>query len=297
MSRALGAALEKLHGAGEGACSSSALTRSQREALEQFARETGCVRVLKRGRGWVYEIIKRSVFDRHLADLRPDLASGSGLERQGRSGNVATRRDSKAGGHQHANYYLLLKAADESARWLNNGGVVFNLDDATQSQGAGVLQVTPGDGWYSQQPLWLVENQAVFDDLDWVDATIGGSVAYYAGNLPRVLLQWLAARRRASRIILFADYDGVGLDNYRRLKDAAGDAAEFWLMPQWHSLIERYGNRTIWENNVELFESARKALATSAPEDPVHDLIEVLAHYGMMLEQEAVVIPVSSRSS
>ena len=290
MSRALGAALEKLHGASEGECSSSALTRSQREALEQFARETGCVRVQKRGRGWVYEVTQHKVFNRHLAELRPEQASERLLELEQRAGNIATRRASKMGGHQHANYYLLLKAADESASWLNNEGIVFDLGEATQCQGAGVLHVTPGDTWYSEQPLWLVENQAVFDDLDWVDDTIGGSVAYYAGNLPRVLLQWLAERQRASRIVLFADYDGVGLDNYRRLKEAVGDMAEFWLMPQWRSLVERYGNRTIWANNVDLFESARKALAISAPEDPVHELIEALAHLGMMLEQEAVVI-------
>jgi hypothetical protein len=121
-------------------------------------------------------------------------------------------------------------------------------------------------------------------------------VAYYAGNLPRTLLQWLAEGRRASRIILFADYDGVGLENYQRLKAALGNQAEFWLMPQWRTLLERYGNRDIFQDNVRRFEAARQALAAVAPGDAVHELIEAMAYKGMMLEQESVMIPVGSRS-
>ncbi|XOZ33163.1 hypothetical protein ACMDCT_13230 [Halomonadaceae bacterium KBTZ08] len=288
MSRALSAALAKLGNAEEGTCSSSALTRAQRRALEQFSRETGCVHWRRSGRGWLYEVSNRAVFERHLESLQPDSEASLDPTLNTRARNIATHRDSKASAPQHGHYYLLLKACNEGCIWGNDAGSQLELSESTRAYGLGALQVQPSDSWRSAQPLWLVENQALFDDLSWMPPSVGGSVAYYAGNLANTLLNWLALRPRAPEIILFPDYDGVGLDNYRRLKEAVGEQARFWLMPDWQRLLTRYGNRAIWRQNVQSFECAREALATLAPDDPVHELIEVLAHHGMMLEQEAV---------
>lgn len=288
MSQPLAAALAKLANSASGACSSSALTQAQRRALEQFSRETGCIRWRRSGRGWRYEISNRPVFERHLESLQPDSEASLDPALNARARNIATHRASKASAHQHGHYYLLLKACNQGCTWDNDAGSRLELLESTRAYGLGALQVQPADGWHSGQPLWLVENQALFDDLSWMPPSIGGSVAYYAGNLSNTLLNWLAQRRRASEIILFPDYDGVGLDNYRRLKEAVGTQARFWLMPDWQRLLARYGNRTIWRQNLPSFESAREALATLAPDDPVYELIEALAHHGMMLEQEAV---------
>ncbi|TDT44553.1 hypothetical protein DES49_0664 [Halospina denitrificans] len=288
MNQALAAALAKLAENEEKARSSSAFTQAQRRALDEFIQQTGCIRVYRKGRGWGYEVCNQTLFNRHLQELRPDRDSDLASDLNDRARNIATRRSSKAGQHQHDLYYLLLKASGSGVQWFNDEGVTLELSESTDAYGLGALQVAPSDTWRTDQPLWLIENQALFDSLDWVEPALGGSVAYYAGNLTNNLLRWLESRQRASQVILFPDYDGTGLENYARLKTAIGDQASFWLMPGWKALLARYGNRTIWQDNLVTFETARQRLKWLAPEDRVHELIEELAFWGMMLEQEAI---------
>ena len=51
-----------------------------------------------------------------------------------------------------------------------------------------------GDDWHTAAPLWLIENQALFDDTSWLPAGAGGTLCYYSGQLSGLLLNWLAER-------------------------------------------------------------------------------------------------------
>jgi hypothetical protein len=71
-------------------------------------------------------------------------------------------------------------------------------------------------------------------------------------------------RPRAPSAILFADYDGIGLQNYARLRDRRFNNCEFWLMPNWAELLHQHGNRDIWLNNLANFQDALARLQTQA---------------------------------
>lgn len=291
MSQTLVAALAKLHES-TGTLPASAFTISQRRALDELARRTGAVRVKTEGSGSVYQVVNPQLIQAHLHTLRPQSVAEIDADLPKRAANIAHGRNSKSRAHGHTVHYLLVKAIGDGVCWENRSGDAlqrgFDLSALTASAGAGVLALGEGDGWQSSQPLWLVENQALFDRVDWMPAGTRGTLAYYAGYLPARVLQWLAARRRVPEVILFPDYDGVGLLNYARLRESCAAPCAFWLMPGWQGLLAAYGNGEVWRNTQAEFQAALTRLEAAGLERGVQDLCAALSQAGMALEHEAV---------
>ncbi len=285
--QALRAALLKLQG--KSTLPASQFTAAQRMALDQFARRTGAVNCLRQGRGDVYSVCDQAVFDAHVSQLSPQVEPLIAEHLPLRAQHVAHARDSKARRHQHGIYYPLLKAVGDAVSWHEaERGAELALSAATSDFGAASLSIRSDDAWHSEQVLWLVENQALFDRTDWLPEGTQASLLYYGGQLDGRLLSWLGYRPRASQVILFADYDGVGLSNFARLREALGDACDFWLMPQWESKLARYGSVQLWRDTLRHFTTAVAQLPA-----PVRELTEQMQQLGMALEQEAVWLPAS----
>ncbi|MDP5059929.1 MAG: hypothetical protein NWQ11_10735 [Pseudomonadales bacterium] len=291
MSRRLRAGLGKLRAAA-GQLPGSKLSQAQREALAVFARQTGAVTIEPSGRGVIYRIAEASVVEQHWRNLTPDEAASQDTTLPLRSVNIAQARGSKSARHGHDVHYLLLKAAGPVI-WQDHNGQRLNLQQATQQQGAAVLAIHKGpqrdSGWYTSDTLWLVENQALFDRLDWLPDASPQTVAYYAGHVRDDLLEWLAARPRAATIKFFPDYDGVGLLNFARVKLRLGESVSLWLMPHWESHLSRYGNNHLWQKTAVAFTAALGQLApVLATEPELRRLIDAMQTQGLALEQEAV---------
>jgi hypothetical protein len=306
MSRALAAALARLlEGASNPsqaqACQASAFTALQRRALEDLARSTGALRLKPEGRGSVYEVVSVEVLTTHLRALRPQQASEIDPALPRRAANIAQSRSSKGRSHGHALHYLLVKSisggviwhgkspeAEEKQETQQQHGCAFDLSQATDTAGAGVLATTEDDDWHSDEPLWLVENQALFDRLDWLPPDAQGTVAYYAGQLPGRLLKWLAYRPRAPEVIVFPDYDGVGLLNYARVLEVCASPTRFWLMPDWSRLLTTYGSHAVWLSTQQEFEAAVARLQTAQAPPEVMAMCTALRAQGLALEHESV---------
>jgi hypothetical protein len=267
----------------------SQFTAAQRSALDRFARQTGAVSCLRQGRGDVYSVCDQAVFEAHVTGLSPKVEPAIAAQLPLRAQHVAHARDSKARRHHHGMYYPLLKAVGDAVIWREiDRGTDLELSAATWDFGAASLCIHPDDAWHTEQSLWLVENQALFDRTDWLPEGTQATLLYYGGQLDGRLLSWLGHRPRASQVILFADYDGVGLSNFARLREALGDACDFWLMPQWESKLARYGSVQLWRDTLRHFTAAVAQLPA-----PVRELTEQMQHLGMALEQEAVWLPAS----
>jgi len=285
--QALRAALLKLQG--KSPLPASQFTPAQRSALDRFARQTGAVNCLRQGRGDVYSVCNQAVFEAHVTQLSPQVEPSIADQLPLRAQHVAHARDSKARRHQHGSYYPLLKAVGDAVIWREiDRGTDLELSAATWDFGAASLCIHPDDAWHTEQALWLVENQALFDRTDWLPEGTQATLLYYGGHLDGRLLSWLGHRPRASRVTLFPDYDGVGLSNFVRLREALGDACDFWLMPQWESKLARYGSVQLWRDTLRHFTTAVAQLPA-----PVRELTEQMQHRGMALEQEAVWLPAS----
>ena len=103
-----------------------------------------------------------------------------------------------------------------------------------------------------------------------------------------MVLDWLEAKPRASQIVFFPDYDGIGLQNFARLRERVGDACEFWMIPGWRDLIQCYGNRKIWQDNLANYQDAIARLKALGMQPELADLCCSLQSSGMALEQETV---------
>lgn len=295
MSRCLVEALVKLlEGAGSSqtqTCRASAFTTAQRQALEDLGRRTGALRVRTEGRGSAYQVVNLDILTSHLQHLRPQHAEDIDPSIPRRAANIAQSRNSKGGTHGHELHYLLIKSISEGVIWRNQPlceGHGFDLSQTTRIAGAGVLALREQDAWCSDQPLWLVENQALFDRLDWLPSGSQGTVAYYAGQLPGRVLNWLAHQPRASQVIIFADYDGVGLLNYARLLERCRSPCTFWLMPDWRFLLGKYGSHVVWQNTQSDFQTAYPRLKAAGAPAGVLDLCVELSRQGLALEHESV---------
>lgn len=302
MSRALVAALAKLLDGKDQTqtitCSASTFTHLQRQALENLGRQTGALRVKPEGRGNVYEVVNVALLLSHLRDLRPQHADEIDTSIPNRAVNIAASRNSKSQSHGHELHYLLVKSISNDVVWVNNQDAaeqIFDLSATTNIAGASVLAIREDDAWRSEQPLWLVENQALFDRLDWLPAGSQGTVAYYAGQLPGRLLSWLAYRSRTPEIILFPDYDGVGLLNYARLLERSSSPCSFWLMPEWQMLLQKYGNNLVWQNTLSDFQAAFPRLKAAGASADVIELCLTLSRQGLALEHESVWLSASDK--
>ena len=282
MDRTLRAALLKLHG--QPSLQASQFTAAQRSALDRFARQTGAVICQRQGRGDVYRVSDPRLFDIHLSALSPQVGMLATGDLPLRAQHIAHARDSKARHHQHECYYPLLKAVGEKVLWRQGErGSELPLSQLTHHFGAASLCIEAGDTWQSGQPLWLVENQALFDRTDWLPVGTQATLLYYGGQLDGRLLAWLGQRPRASRVVLFPDYDGVGLANFARLFAQLGDTCEYWLMSDWQSKLALYGSQRLWQDTLREFTSAVPQLP-----DDLGPLTEQMRQSGRALEQEAV---------
>lgn len=287
MSRALADALVKLLAQADGT-PATRFTQAQRSALDALARATGLLSTRPQGRGIVYRIVNRAGLEAHLRTLRPEAIDTLSPHLPRRAANIASRRDSKAGSATHALHYLLLKAVGDDVAWYRPGGTRLDLSASTQSAGVGALAIEENDDWQSDQPLWLVENQALFDDSSWLPAGTQASLAYYAGQIPHRLVAWLAEKARVPQLILFADYDGVGLQNFVRLREQIATPCSFWLMPDWQALLRRYGSNRIWQDTQQAFMGATMRLAALDPPTELLALCAAMSREGLALEHEAV---------
>lgn len=287
MSRSLAAALSRLLSI-NGDAPASLFTDAQRKALDELSRHTKALSARPQGRGVVYQVTHRTTLAGILRTMRPDMASALPEGLPQRATNVATHRDSKARKAGHEIHYLLLKAIGDDVRWSRGDQCKLELSPVTAAGGAGALATQPEDGWQSDTPLWLIENQALFDRTDWLPAHTRASLAYYGGQIPERCLAWLAHSPRAPEVILFADYDGVGLQNYARLLERCRSRCSFWLMPGWRALLTRYGSQAIWRDNHAAFMAAAARLDELGAPDEVLELCGRMSREGLALEQEAV---------
>lgn len=286
MNRSLREALIKLENSG-GECLGSRFTPSQKRVLDEFLLRTACITRKRQGNGTVYRVSNSPVFMQNLRELRPDAASGD-QTLPVRAQNLASTRSTKGRKSSHAASYRLLKATMPGVAWKCEGESL-DLWQLTSIAGALAIDISQVEcSLTTDSPLWLVENQGLLDDTSWVPEGLQGAVLYYQGQVSDRLVEWLCGTKRSPRILFFPDYDGVGLENYARLRIALGETIELWLMPDWRRKLERYGDPGVWRNNLKYVANAEEKLNLCQEPVEVLELIEALKLSGKALEQEAV---------
>jgi hypothetical protein len=283
-------ALKRLIAEDEPSLTASAFTIKQRQALEQFARDTRLLELVKQSRSTVYKVLNRQSVLNYLRQQHPIDVNDLPADIPERSRNIGLDRNSKTGKTLHDCYYLLMKAWDANLLWQDNTQSL-QVADLTERFGVASLKIKPESTWQCTGPILLVENQALFDQCDWLPVNFTGCLVYYGGQLSDLILRWFSSYQRADTVILFPDYDGVGLSNYVRLKQAlpSETSLQFYWLPDWEDKLQRYGNAEVWLNTRQAFENTFQKLATlQLLNEDFIKLGQLSQRYGKVLEQEAI---------
>lgn len=288
MSRVLVKALTRLIEVYPDSIAGSTLTLSQKKQLEEFSRKTQSVQIIPKGRGVVYGILDMDVVKVTLDQLAPIQDLSSTVPQ--RAANIASTRSSKQGRVGHDVTYVLAKAV-ANPLWESAGGPTEHLNVATEEFGVFSLEVggERNRELNTHHSIWLVENQALFDRLDWLPNNEPTTVIWYRGQLHNKLIDWLSVPDRAPMVYFFADYDGVGLNNFRRLSERLKERAEFWMMPNWKALLKRYGQNQLWVDTAREFDSfERNSQRLLEQSSTLQCLVKEMKKQGLALEQEAI---------
>ena len=268
----------------------SAFTAKQRTELEQFARDTRLITIIKKGRSVKYQINNKEGIINFIKARQPLTDQQLDSSLPARSKNIGKERDSKKGMTAHKSCYLLMKSWNHNLRWQNESSEMIPAA-LTDKFGVAAVEISKNDQWRMNGPIWFVENQTLFDQSDWLPNDFNGCLVYYAGQLPNVLMTWLSEAKRCPKIVLFPDYDGIGLSNFARLAESlnVNTLLSFYWMPDWEYKLETFGNREIWLKTRVMFENAYKKLESMGRLDSdLINLAKLSQRYGKALEQESI---------
>jgi hypothetical protein len=262
----------------------SSIAQSLRKELEIWAERKGCISIQKVGKGKVFRVVDEKTLEWEIAHLAPkkDLD-----DLPARVQNLAKNSNTKAGQTTLDFSYFLCKAVGD--------GVIVNGVDVsfiTKSLGCFVLPIKDdSDGFECNGSLILVENQQLLDDLRWIPSDFNGIILYYAGNLSARLRAWLTKSSFAS-VILFPDYDAVGINNYANLVESSPNARWYW-MNDWKKKLIEHGSSELRKkgNQDALFENLWNRFKENGyPDENLEKLMVEIRRQGKMLEQEAILL-------
>lgn len=261
-----------------------------RKQLDEFALRTRQIEVRCDGRTTVYRVLNRAALQNYYQQLHPVDPSDLSEDLPDRSRNIGINRNSKKGRSGHETSYLLMKAWDDDVVW-QNGQHTLSVATMTRHFGAAVLQINSDQAWLCNCPLLLVENQALFDRPDWLEPDFDGCLIYYAGQISDWMLNWFSALPRSPQLVLFPDYDGVGLSNYLRLAETlpTSTALKFFWMSDWQRKLVAFGDSEIWANTRTQFENAFTKLdELGLADERFRELAFLAQRHGKSLEQESI---------
>jgi len=260
-----------------GSVTASSVSRSAWDEILPML-SSGALRKEKTGAGSRLSLADRKAVAGQLERVRPNWTDTGNAPP--RASAVRKYRDSKRAISNNPEP-IYLRSCRESCVW-SNGINSLDVADLTRIADIAAIATKTDDQWHSDAPIGLIENKEVFFHCERLYRQVEcGSFIYYGGNVPKRMNEWLAARERAPLILLYADYDPVGLNNYLRLKQKIGAAVEFVVPPNFEELMEKWGKHQLLEKNVKYLRYIEQS------EDVfVKRMVNAMQKHGCGLEQE-----------
>jgi len=260
----------------------SRLSAGCRRELQPFF-DSGALEQRRAGAGSRVVVVDAAAIAGMLAHYTPDSAEAV-APLSGRAQAVRMFRNSHRV-NADTPLTLLLRAPGAGAI-LTKPQLELDISAQTRAYGVAALATVASDQWYCPAALALVENEEAFYFAERLPQVAANTVfIYYSGHISDKLAQWLSAQPRTPQLLVYPDYDPVGLHNYERMRRLLADITPVQLVlpADFEALLARYGRP-------ELLREQRQYLPTlqQSPEPLVHSVIELLQRHGCGLEQEAL---------
>src|SRR3989338_7059752 len=263
--------------------------RARKELAKLF--DLGALREERRGSGWVVVVAKQDSMHRFAESQFPSGLFGEDDTSEGRRTQSLNRfGDTKSMPGLDFEFVLLRAFGDaQVVTTMSKRKVKSDAPEITRQTGCIALTLMDG-GDIAELPLIrgnvaTVEGPELFYRFDW--ASVDVSVAILTnGRMSERLLNWVTSSMIEGRLIHFGDYDPVGLDEYRRLKERAPHAT-FYIPQNLENHFKE--NRFLKPKLMEKSSAILHRLAKTQDTD-VLAVINLMQRYGGGIEQEVLLL-------
>ncbi len=263
------------------------------EALLVTLRQTGAVTRERAGRGWKLVLHNPEALRAVLAAQAPGILEAANPVLGPKAQAVSRSRDAHTAGAGEAD--LVLLKAKPGVVIQGPEGQQIDVGEMTRLAGAFSFVLKNENDWTllgaPSATVATVENSECFLRSDSLGVEVDVWI-YTHGRLSRRLLAWLAELAKGGgTLVHLGDYDPVGLDEYRRLRDGWGSRVRLHLPDRLEDLFRTRSSRSILQRpkNQELL-GRLQAIEASLPAD-AKEVLRLIRLYGAGLEQEVLVGP------
>lgn len=260
--------------------------------------DLGALRNDKRGSGWVVVVVNQESVQRFVDRKFPSGLFGENDASGGRRTQSLNRfGDTKSMRGLDFEFVLLRAFGDaQITTRISNRIIKVNAPKITQQTGCVALTLHDA-GDITRLPflrgnIATVEGPELFYRFDWT--TVDVSVAILTnGRMSERLLNWVASPMIEGNLTHFGDYDPVGLDEYRKLKERA-PRTSFYLPPNLenHFKENRFLKPALMDKSSALLPRLAETKDAS-----ISTVIDLMQRYGGGVEQEVLLLGLADVSA
>lgn len=253
----------------------SDLSSSVRRKLESLF-DIGALIEERSGAGWRIVVTNPEAISSFATSQYPGGLETLTNTTPSRSESVFLYRDAKRGKNTSGEPVLI--------RGFSNASLVsrkgeLNVGSITEIAGVMSFILSDDQEWnYNGARVALVENiepflhfEERFEDFD--------AVIYYAGRMSERFLNWLSYQ--TFEMVLFCDYDPVGLQEYLRLKKRYVNQVSLFIPNNFRALLKHHGKAKLMRDSSAIISKLRQE-----KDEIVKNVLSILEDFGTGLEQE-----------
>jgi len=263
--------------------------RAKKDLVKLF--DLGALREERRGGGWVVVVANQESLKRFVDRQFPSGLFGENDTSAGRRTQSLNRfGDTKSMPGLDFEFVLLRAFGDAQVTTkISSRTIKVDAPEITRQTGCVALTlqdtVDTTDLPFLRGNVATVEGPELFYRFDW--ATVGVSIAILTyGRMSERMLNWVVSPMIDGELIHFGDYDPVGLDEYRRLKERAQRAA-FYIPPNLENLFKE--NKFLKPELMDKNSALLCRLAETQDAD-ILTVIDLMQRYGGGVEQEVLLL-------
>jgi len=245
----------------------------------------------RRGSGWVVVVDNREPVQRFADRQFPSGLFGENDASMGRRTQSLNRfGDTKSMPGLDFEFVLLRAFGDAHvATKISSRTIKVDAPEITRQTGcvALTLQDTGDitDLPFIRGNVATVEGPELFCRFDWATVDVSVAILTY-GRMSERLLNWVASTMIEGHLTHFGDYDPVGLDEYRKLKERA-PRTSFYLPPNLenHFKENRFLKPALMDKS-----SALLPRLVETKDASISTVIDLMQRYGGGVEQEVLLL-------
>jgi hypothetical protein len=263
--------------------------RAKKDLVKLF--DLGALREERRGGGWVVVVANQESLKRFVDRQFPSGLFGENDTSAGRRTQSLNRFGDTKSMPGLDFEFVLLRAFGDAQVTTKISSCTIKVDAPEITRQTGCVALTLQDTGDTTDLPFLrgnvatVEGPELFYRFDWATVDVSIAILTY-GRMSERMLNWVASPMIDGELTHFGDYDPVGLDEYRRLKERV-PRASFYLPPNLenHFKENRFLKPELMDKSSALLPRLAETKDTS-----ISTVLDLMRRYGGGVEQEVLLL-------